>query len=122
MPAAATTSSTAAAATTAVAADETVEAPAARFALQMVHEWDSCCFQAGNLHTNISHYNKFVQSQLTDGQSWFQTSANLGNFHEINYRDKVTLGVMIERLRRSTGLQRSHFNDLPFNVILDDWG
>eukprot|EP01047_Picozoa_sp_COSAG01_P130506 COSAG01_NODE_60108_length_296_cov_1.050761_1_plen_69_part_01 len=55
-----------------------------RFALQMVHEWDSCCFQASNLHHNISHYNSFVQSQLTDGRSWFQTSANLGNFHEIN--------------------------------------
>ena len=45
-----------------------------------------------------------------------------GNFHEINYRDKVTLGVMVERLRRKGGLTRSHFDDLPFNVILDDWG
>ena len=49
-----------------------------RFALQMVHEWDSCCFQAGNLHVNITQYNTFVQSQITDGRSWFQTSANLG--------------------------------------------
>ena len=45
-----------------------------------------------------------------------------GNFHEINYRDKVTLGVMIERLRQKNGLQRKHFDDLPFNVVLDDWG
>ena len=53
----------------------------------MVHQWDSCCFQAGNLHPNISHYNGFVQSQIADGKSWFQTSANLGNYHEINYRE-----------------------------------
>ena len=90
----------------------------------MVHEWDSCCFQAGGFHDNITAYNKFVQAQLTDGQSWFQTSANLGNFHEINYRDKVTMGMMIERLRRKGkgGLKRAHFEDLPFNVILNDWG
>ena len=118
-----------------------------RFALQMVHQWDSCCFQAGNLHANITQYNKFVQSQLTDGLSWFQTSANLvrcaasacapacalrprltfsyctqGNYHEINYRDKVTLGVMIERLRREGGLKRSHFDDLPFNVVENEYG
>ena len=102
---------------------EKVDPP--RFTLQMVHEWDSCCFHAGNLHANISHYNSFVQSQLpAGGQSWFQTSANLGNYHEINYRDKVTLGVMIERLRRSgpNSLKRSHFEDLPFNVIENDWG
>ena len=72
-----------------LAATPAKEVDPPRFALQMVHEWDSCCFQAGNLHANISHYNKFVQSQLTDGESWFQTSANLGNYHEINYRDKV---------------------------------
>ena len=134
----------------ALAATPAKTADPPRFALQMVHEWDSCCFQAGNLHANISRYNTFVQSQIADGHSWFQTSANLGaclyqtkslmslpsrfgwlcgcacgpagNFHEINYRDKVTLGVMIERLRRKGGLQRKHFEDLPFNVVLDDWG
>ena len=65
----------------------------ARFALQMVHQWDSCCFQAGNrehasnldcdftlqgclwrtavpsVHANISHYNEFVQSQLSEHTS-----------------------------------------------------
>jgi hypothetical protein len=29
---------------------------------------------------------------------------------------------MIERLRRKAGLQRRHFDDLPFNVIMGDWG
>jgi hypothetical protein len=29
---------------------------------------------------------------------------------------------MIERLRQKNGLQRKHFDDLPFNVVLDDWG
>ena len=42
------------------------------------------------MHANISHYNEFVQSQITDGKSWFQTSANLGNYHEINYRKYYT--------------------------------
>jgi hypothetical protein len=34
------------------------------------------------------------------------------------------MGMMIERLRRKGkgGLKRAHFEDLPFNVILNDWG
>jgi len=84
----------------------------------MVHEWDSCCFQAAGLHPNITHYNTFVQSQLPSG-CWFQTSANLGNFHEINYRDKTTIGVMIERLRRRGGITPAHYNDLPFDVLAE---
>lgn len=61
-----------------LAATPAQKADPPRFSLQMVHEWDSCCFRAANLHENISHYNIFVQSQLSDGKSWFQTSANLG--------------------------------------------
>ena len=88
----------------------------------MLHEYDSCCYQSTTLHSNISAYNKFLQSQLVDGKSWFQTSANLGNFHETNYRDKVTISMMIERLRRKNGLKRLHFEDLPYNIIENEYG
>jgi hypothetical protein len=94
---------------------------AARHSLQMLHEHDSCCFATAGLHPNITDYNRFVQGELAkigeDG--WFQTAANLGNFHEINYRDKVVLGIMLERLRRLGGIRRSHFEDIPFDVLLN---
>ena len=94
-----------------------------RHSLQMLHEHDSCCFATAGLHGPIDAYNKFVQGELArqhGGGGWFQTSANLGNFHEANYRDKVVLGLMIERLRRKGGIKRSHFDDLPFDVLLPD--
>jgi hypothetical protein len=93
-----------------------------RHSLQMLHEHDSCCFATAGLHKNISAYNQFVQAELrkqtSGGSGWFQTAANLGNFHEINYRDKTVLGVMIERLRRPQGITRAHFEDIPFDVLL----
>ena len=71
------------------------------------------------MHANVTQYNRFVQGQLQAASSmgWFQTAANLGNFHEVNYRDKVVIGTMIERLRRRGGITRAHFDDIPFNII-----
>ena len=52
-----------------------------------------------------------------DSEGWFQTAANWGNFHEVNYRDKTLIGVMIERLRRPGGIRQLHYSDLPFNIL-----
>jgi hypothetical protein len=84
-----------------LAATPAKKADPPRFALQMVHEWDSCCFQAGNLHTNISQYNTFVQSQITDGRSWFQTSANLGASWMIVGDQCLVLLCTLPQLRRN---------------------
>ena len=92
-----------------------------RHSLQMLHEHDSCCFATAGLHGGVRDYNTFVQGELAKqagGAGWFQTSANLGNFHEANYRDKVVVALMIERLRRRSGITRAHFQDLPFDILL----
>eukprot|EP00039_Didymoeca_costata_P021687 m.2767 g.2767 ORF g.2767 m.2767 type:complete len:578 (-) comp2586_c0_seq1:73-1806(-) len=89
-----------------------------RTSLQMLHEHDSCCFATSGLHDGIAEYNSFVQGELVKEKGgWFQTAANWGNFHEVNYRDKTTIGTMIERLRRSRGIERYHFCDLPFDIL-----
>lgn len=91
-----------------------------RHSLQMLHEHDSCCFAAFGLHADIKAYNRFVQNELarqTHGGGWFQTAANLGNYHENNYRDKVVIALMIERLRREGGILSQHFDDIPFDVL-----
>lgn len=91
-----------------------------RHSLQMLHEHDSCCFAASGVHGDIADYNAVVRRELArqqGGAGWFQTYANWGNFHELNYRDKVVVALMIERLRRPGGITPAHFADLPFNIL-----
>jgi hypothetical protein len=88
-----------------------------RQSLQMLHEWDSCCHRAGGLHDEIVAYNRFVQAHT---RGWFQTIANLGNFHEVNFRDKVVLGMMIESKRAGVLGKTSRaagFGNIPFDVL-----
>jgi hypothetical protein len=80
----------------------------------MLHEYDSCCYQSTTLYSKINAYDKFLQSQLVDGKSWFQTSAKLSDFDETDYRDKATINMTIERLRRK--------KDLPYNIIEHECG
>ena len=51
-----------------------------RYQLQIVHEFDSCCFRGGGLHPNITEFNKFAQSHV---KGWFQTAVTSGNYHEV---------------------------------------
>jgi hypothetical protein len=51
-----------------------------RYQLQIVHEFDSCCFRGGGLHPNITAFNKFAQSHVN---GWFQTAVTSGNYHEV---------------------------------------
>ena len=86
-----------------------------RYQLQLLHEFDSCCFRAAGLHPNITHYNKYAQSQV---QGWFQTAVTSGNYHEVNPRDKVLAALMIEKLRRGNGvLTKADFQNLPFDDL-----
>ena len=89
------------------------------YSLGLCCRHDSCCFATAGLHANVTQYNRFVQGELRAASSpgWFQTSANLGNYHEVNYRDKVVIGTMIERLRRPGGITRAHYDDIPFNIF-----
>ena len=82
-----------------------------------LHEWDSCCHRAGGLHDEIVAYNRFVQAHT---RGWFQTTANFGNFHEVNFRDKVVLGMMIESKRAGVLGKTSRaagFGNIPFDVL-----
>ena len=53
-----------------------------RYQLQIVHEFDSCCFRGGGLHPNITAYNKFAQGHV---KGWFQTAVTAGNYHEVSF-------------------------------------
>ena len=86
-----------------------------RYQLQIVHEFDSCCFRGGGLHANITRYNRYAQGQV---KGWFQTAITAGNYHEVNPRDKVLVSVMVEKLRRNNGvLTSADFVGLPFDDL-----
>merc|ERR1712146_398625 len=65
--------------------------------LQILHEYDSCCFRAAGLADSIITYNKFVQGHCARG-GWMQTAVTSGNYHEVNLRDKVLIALLVEKL------------------------
>ena len=86
-----------------------------RYQLQILHEYDSCCFRAAGLEQNISKYNSVVQSQVN---GWMATAVTKGNFHEINLRDKVLIAFMIELFQANDGkLEKEQFDSLPFDLL-----
>jgi len=92
-----------------------------RHQLQLLHEKDSCCFAAQGLHGPIRAYNDFVQRQLAaqgaGGGGWMQTAVTAGNYHQVNYRDKVLVATVVERLRLQGGLSKADFSQLPFDLL-----
>jgi hypothetical protein len=88
-----------------------------RHQVQILHEYDSCCFRGAGLHDEIKDYNAYVQKQIVGG-GWMQTVVTAGNYHEINPRDKVVIATVIERLRRKGSLEKADFAMLPFDDLM----
>jgi len=86
-----------------------------RHQVQILHEYDSCCFRAASLHDEIKDYNAYVQTQVN---GWMQTAVTAGNFHEVNYRDKVVIASIVERLRKKGKLTKADFVNMPFDDLM----
>ena len=41
-----------------------------------------------------------------------------GNFHEVNYRDKVIIASVVERLRKKGKLTKVDFVNIPFDDLM----
>ena len=96
------------------ASELTIELEPARHQLQILHEWDSCCFRGAGLHSNITNYNQFVQTKVG---GWMQTAVTAGNYHQVNLRDKVIVATMTEKLLRKGALTKADFEDIPFDIL-----
>ena len=88
-----------------------------RSSVQIIHEFDPCCFHGHGRHGRILEFNARVQAQVA---GHFETCPTVGNVHEVNPRDKVVAGMLIDKLRTSGRLQPADFA-LPFNT-LRQWG
>ena len=85
-----------------------------RHQLQILHEYDWCCFRGAGLFDKIKAFNAFVQAHVG---GWMQTAVTAGNSHQVNPRDKVLVAVMVERLRRNGKLAKRDFAALPFDDL-----
>ena len=97
--------------------------PSHRYQLQILHEWDPQ-YRAEGRYANISQYNARVQAALqaalrAPAGSWMRTAVTTGNIHQVNYRDKLLAGLLIEKLRRGAGgaIPRSEFERMPFDLL-----
>ena len=83
--------------------------------VQINHEQDPCCFHGCSRHDRIREYNAFVRGQV---EGRFVTCVTTGNAHEINVRDRVVIGSLLDKWRISNGtLSAADVDELPFNSM-----
>ena len=85
-----------------------------RTQVQLLHEQDPCCFHGCGRHDRIREYNSFVRAEAAGA---FVTAVTQGNAHEVNPRDKVIIGGLLDQLRISGSLSRGDVDALPFNTM-----
>jgi hypothetical protein len=47
----------------------------------------------------------------------FQTAVTAGNIHQVNYRDRVVVAWLIERLRAGGAIDMQFVKGLPFDLL-----
>ena len=83
--------------------------------VQINHEQDPCCFHGCSRHDRIRDYNAFVRGEIAGR---FATCVTQGNAHEINPRDKVVIGSLLDKWRiRGGALTAQDVDELPFNTM-----
>jgi hypothetical protein len=83
--------------------------------VQINHEQDPCCFHGCSRHDRIRAYNAFVRGEIAGR---FATCVTQGNAHEINPRDKVVIGSLLDKWRiRGGALTAADVDELPFNTM-----
>ena len=87
-----------------------------RAQVQVLHDHDPCCYSAEHLHAEIKDYNAFIRS-IPGIKGWFQTAVTAGNIHQVNYRDRVVVAWLIERLRAGGAVDEQFLKGLPFDLL-----
>lgn len=100
--------------------------------LQILHDYDSCCFRAQGLVKNITRYGEVVRNaslkhstvgRLSGQSAQFHTAITEGNYHQVNLRDKVVVAVAVERFRAcrdangTNGCWSTILTGLPFDLL-----
>ena len=87
-----------------------------RNAVQVLHDRDPCCHSAEHLRAEIMDYKAFIRSQ-PGTKRWLQTAVTAGNIHQVNYRDRVAVALLIKRLRVGGAVDEQFLKGLPFDLL-----
>jgi hypothetical protein len=70
-----------------------------RFQVQILHEYDSCCFSPHARHDQMLRYESNIRAELSaDGRKagWFTSTANEHHKHEVSAQDKTLIKAAME--------------------------
>ena len=74
-----------------------------RFQVQILHEYDTCCFSPHGRHSQMLNYEANVRAELSAGErgesgkhGWFTSTANEHHKHEVSAQDKTIIKAALE--------------------------
>lgn len=85
-----------------------------RFQLQILHEMDSCCWTACTRHADILAYNAQIRNMAN---STFRTVVTTGNIHEVNPRDKLIVGTLVQLWSQQGAMPNILNVPIPFDIL-----
>ena len=78
-----------------------------RFQVQILHEYDNCCFSPHTRHDQMRQYEANIRAELsaadrpaTGGHGWFTTTADNHTKHEVCAQDKTIISSAIAGWRQ----------------------
>lgn len=85
-----------------------------RYSIQMLHEFDPCCFAGHDRHAGILQYNAAVAQRLRSGtHGIFSTAISNWNVHAVCPMDKLILKSALQQ----TQLPHPNFDILPCDIL-----
>merc|ERR1712216_841977 len=68
-----------------------------RYQVQILHEYDTCCFSPHGRHDQMLAYESNIRAELSarDTHGWFTSTANAHHKHEVSAQDKVIVAGAI---------------------------
>ena len=91
-----------------------------RFQVQVLHEYDTCCFSPHGRHDKMLEYEANIRAELmTDGRAsrghgWFTTTADNHSKHEIAAQDRT---IVANALRLSPAPGAAAWEQLPCDIM-----
>jgi len=92
-----------------------------RFQVQILHEYDSCCFSPHGRHDQMLQYESNVRNELerdgrsTTGHGWFTSTANAHVKHEVSAQDKTIMAAVLKGAELSPG--SSGWDRIPCDIL-----
>jgi len=87
-----------------------------RFQVQILHEYDSCCFSPHTRHHQMLQYEMNIRMELAlrNSHGWFTSTANNHTKHEVCAQDKT---IIKNSMAGRFSPQSSKWNSIPCDIL-----